>query len=72
MPIMGFVCACSYTKKDSDLASSQARLRDVEALLNTKEASLATALSEKKSLEATVADLQAQLREVPPNFCLSL
>lgn len=61
---MSYVCVCSYTKKDTDLANSQARLKDVEALLNTKEASLATAYSEKKGLEAMLADLQAQIQEV--------
>ncbi|KAM9456589.1 lamin-B1 isoform 1-T2 [Clarias gariepinus] len=54
----------NYTKKDTDLANSQARLKDVEALLNTKEASLATAYSEKKGLEAMLADLQAQIQEL--------
>ncbi|XP_062870177.1 lamin-B1 isoform X3 [Trichomycterus rosablanca] len=53
----------NYARKDSDLASCQARLKDVEALLNNKEASLATALSEKKTLEVTLADMQAQLKE---------
>lgn len=54
----------SYAKKDSDLAGCQARLKDVEALLNSKEASLATALSERKSLEGSLADLQAQIQEL--------
>ncbi|KAF5901945.1 lamin-B1, partial [Clarias magur] len=54
----------NYAKKDTDLASSQARLKDVEALLNTKEASLATAYSEKKNLEAMLAELQAQIQEL--------
>lgn len=58
------ICGCSYAKKDADLAGCQARLKDVEALLNTKEASLATAYSEKKNLEAMLADLQAQFQEV--------
>lgn len=58
------ICGCSYAKKDADLAGCQARLKDVEALLNTKEASLATAYSEKKSLEAMLADLQAHIQEV--------
>uniref|UniRef100_A0A8B9L146 Lamin B1 n=1 Tax=Astyanax mexicanus TaxID=7994 RepID=A0A8B9L146_ASTMX len=53
----------SYAKKDSDLAGCQARLKDVEALLNSKEASLATALSERKALEGSLADLQAQIHE---------
>ncbi|XP_053501185.1 lamin-B1 [Ictalurus furcatus] len=54
----------NYAKKDADLAGCQARLKDVEALLNTKEASLATACSEKKGLEAMLADLQAQIQEL--------
>lgn len=54
----------SYAKKDSDLAGCQARLKDVEALLNSKEASLATALSERKALEGSLADLQAQIQEL--------
>ncbi|XP_007252495.2 lamin-B1 [Astyanax mexicanus] len=54
----------SYAKKDSDLAGCQARLKDVEALLNSKEASLATALSERKALEGSLADLQAQIHEL--------
>uniref|UniRef100_A0A4W4G9E4 Lamin B1 n=1 Tax=Electrophorus electricus TaxID=8005 RepID=A0A4W4G9E4_ELEEL len=54
----------NYAKKDTDLAVSQARLKDVEALLNTKEASLNTALSEKKGLEGTLADMQAQIQEL--------
>ncbi|XP_036451270.1 lamin-B1 [Colossoma macropomum] len=54
----------SYAKKDADLASSQARLKDVETLLNSKEAGLATALSEKKALEGTLVDLQAQIQEL--------
>uniref|UniRef100_W5UB76 Lamin-B1 n=1 Tax=Ictalurus punctatus TaxID=7998 RepID=W5UB76_ICTPU len=54
----------NYAKKDADLAGCQARLKDVEVLLNTKEASLATACSEKKGLEAMLADLQAQIQEL--------
>ncbi|XP_027029434.2 lamin-B1 isoform X2 [Tachysurus fulvidraco] len=54
----------NYSKKDADLAGCQARLKDLEALLNTKEASLATAYSEKKGLEAMLADLQAQIQEL--------
>ncbi|XP_072515125.1 lamin-B1 [Salminus brasiliensis] len=54
----------SYAKKDADLAGCQARLKDVEALLHSKEASLATALSERKTLEGTLADLQEQIQEL--------
>ncbi|KAI4882666.1 hypothetical protein NFI96_014655 [Prochilodus magdalenae] len=61
----------SYAKKDADLAGSQARLKDVEALLNSKEASLATALSEKKALEGTLAGLQAQIQELEASWASS-
>ncbi|XP_076876125.1 lamin-B1 [Brachyhypopomus gauderio] len=54
----------NYAKKDNDLAVSQARLKDVESLLNTKEATLNTTLSEKRGLEGTLADLQAQMQEL--------
>ncbi|GAA6105455.1 lamin-B1 isoform X2 [Tachysurus ichikawai] len=54
----------NYSKKDADLAGCQVRLKDLEALLNTKEGSLATAYSEKKGLEAILADLQAQIQEL--------
>ncbi len=61
---MPFPLPFSYKKKDSEATGAQARLRDVEAQLNSKEAMLATALSEKRGLEATLADLQEQLQEV--------
>lgn len=54
----------SYAKKDSEAAGAQARLKDLEAQLNSKDAMLATALSEKRGLEETLADLQEQLQEV--------
>ncbi|XP_036384578.1 lamin-B1 [Megalops cyprinoides] len=54
----------NYAKKDADLAGTQARLKDMEAALNNKEAVLATALSEKSSLEASVVDLQQQIHEL--------
>lgn len=54
----------SYAKKDSEAGGAQARLKDLEAQLNSKDAMLATALSEKKGLEETLADLQEQLQEV--------
>lgn len=68
--MMCCVFVCSYAKKDTDLVGCQARLKDVEALLNTKEASLATAYSEKKGLEAMLSDLQAQIQEVHLSFYL--
>lgn len=54
----------SYNKKDTEAAAAQARLKDLEAQLNSKEATLATALSEKRGLEATLAELQEQLQDV--------
>lgn len=54
----------SYSKKDSEAASAQARLKDLEAQLNSKDALLATALSEKRGLEVSLADLQEQMQEV--------
>ncbi|KAG7476482.1 hypothetical protein MATL_G00083410 [Megalops atlanticus] len=54
----------NYAKKDADLAGTQARLKDMEAALNSKEAVLATALSEKSALEASVVDLQQQIHEL--------
>ncbi|XP_029941103.1 lamin-B1 [Salarias fasciatus] len=54
----------SYNKKDSEAAAAQTRLRDLEAQLNSKEALLATALSENRGLEATLAELREQLQEL--------
>ncbi|XP_010904206.1 lamin [Esox lucius] len=51
-------------KKESDLEAALARLKDLEALLNSKDASLSTALSEKRSLDAEVRDLKGQLAKV--------
>lgn len=59
----------SYNKKDCDAAGAQARLKDLEAELNSKEAMLVTALSERRGLETTVTDLQEQLQEVPHFRC---
>lgn len=50
--------------KENDLVATAARLREVEALLNSKDASLATALGEKRTLEAEVKDLKMQLAKV--------
>lgn len=61
----------SYDKKDSEAAGAQARLKDLEAQLNSKEAMLATALSEKRGLEVTLVDLQEQLHEVEHCFSLN-
>lgn len=62
----------SFVKKESDLGSSQARVKEVEALLNSKEAALITAASERKTLEKTLADLQLHVQEVQrPEFILN-
>ncbi|NXL95243.1 LMNA protein, partial [Alectura lathami] len=51
-------------KKENDLMTAQARLKDVEALLNSKEAALSTALGEKRNLESEVRDLRAQVAKL--------
>ncbi|XP_033952089.1 LOW QUALITY PROTEIN: lamin-B1 [Pseudochaenichthys georgianus] len=56
--------AHNFNKKDSEAAGSQARLKDLEAQLNSKDAMLATALSEGRGLEAMMADLREQLQEL--------
>lgn len=56
--------AHNFNKKDSEAAGSQARLKDLEAQLNSKDAMLATALSEGRGLEAMLADLREQLQEL--------
>ncbi|XP_061839263.1 lamin-A-like isoform X2 [Nerophis lumbriciformis] len=52
------------TKKESDLAAALLRLKDLEALLNSKDASLTTALGEKRSLEAENRDLKTQVAKL--------
>ncbi|XP_029920395.1 lamin-A-like [Myripristis murdjan] len=52
------------TKKESDLAGALLRLKDLEALLNSKDASLTTALGEKRNLEAENRDLKAQVAKL--------
>lgn len=54
----------SNHKKDSDAGEANARLKDLEAQLSAKNARLATSLSEKTVLEATVGDLQEQIDKV--------
>ncbi|XP_004573605.2 lamin-A [Maylandia zebra] len=56
------------TKKESDLEAALVRLRDLEALLNSKDAALSTALGEKRTLEAEVKDLKAQLAKLEVNL----
>ncbi|XP_009984527.1 PREDICTED: lamin, partial [Tauraco erythrolophus] len=51
-------------KKEGDLLTAQARLKEVEALLNSKEATLSTALGEKRNLETEVRDLRAQVAKL--------
>ncbi|XP_049908764.1 lamin-B1 isoform X1 [Epinephelus moara] len=51
-------------KRDSEAAGAQAKLLDLEAQMNSKEAMLATALSENRGLEAKLADLREQLQEL--------
>lgn len=46
------------------MAGAQQRLKDLEALLNSKDASLTTALGEKRSLEVENRDLKAQIAKV--------
>lgn len=46
--------------------AAQARLKDLEALLNSKEAALSTALSEKRTLEGELHDLRGQVAKVTP------
>ncbi|XP_062409382.1 lamin-B1 isoform X2 [Sardina pilchardus] len=54
----------THAKKDTDLSGALVRLKDLEALLNSKDAALANALCEKRALEAAMADLQAQVQEL--------
>ena len=54
----------SYTKRDGEATASRARVKELEALLNSKDATLATTLSEKRGLEAGLADAQGRLQEV--------
>ncbi|XP_064412329.1 lamin-B1 [Latimeria chalumnae] len=58
----------NYAKKESDLIGTQAKLRELEAALNSREAALATALGEKHSLEGDVEDLQSQLSQLEAAF----
>ena len=58
------MCLYRNAKRESDLQAALSKLRDLEALLNVKDASLSTALGEKQILEAEVKDLKAQLAKV--------
>uniref|UniRef100_A0A3Q2Q902 Lamin A n=1 Tax=Fundulus heteroclitus TaxID=8078 RepID=A0A3Q2Q902_FUNHE len=55
-------------KKESDLEAALLRLRDLEAMLNSKDAAYTTALGEKRNLEAEVKDLKAQLAKLDVNL----
>ncbi|MED6251481.1 hypothetical protein ATANTOWER_031424 [Ataeniobius toweri] len=52
------------TKKESELAAALQRLRDLEALLNSKDASLTTTLGEKRNLDVENRDLKAQVAKL--------
>ncbi|XP_013922787.1 PREDICTED: lamin-B1-like [Thamnophis sirtalis] len=58
----------NYAKKESDLNCALAKLREFEASLNTKEAALATALGDKKSLEGELEDLKDQFNQLEAAF----
>ncbi|XP_059679693.1 lamin-L(III) isoform X2 [Gavia stellata] len=49
------------SKKEADLNLAQARMRDLDAQLNAKEAALATALNENRSLENDLRELKDQV-----------
>ncbi|KAM9460793.1 lamin-B2 [Clarias gariepinus] len=53
-----------YKKKDGDLASAQARIKELESQYNQSEATLTTSLSENAALAAEIADLKNQLIKV--------
>lgn len=57
-------CLYRNTKKESELAGALQRLKDLEALLNSKDASLTTALGEKRNLEVENRDLKTQVAKV--------
>ncbi|XP_072201321.1 lamin-B3-like isoform X1 [Excalfactoria chinensis] len=49
------------SKKEADLNLAQARMRDLDAQLNAKEADLATALNENRTLENGIRELKDQV-----------
>ncbi|XP_053557602.1 lamin-B1 [Bombina bombina] len=61
----------SYSKKESDFNSAQARLRDLEAALNSKDAALATAQNDQKALEEEVTDLKAEIAQLTASLALA-
>lgn len=54
----------SYAKKESDFNGVQVKLKELEAALHSKEAALATALGDKRSLEGELDDSRDQLAQV--------
>lgn len=54
----------NYAKKESDLSGAQIKLREYEAALNSKDAALATALGDKKSLEGDLEDMKDQIAQL--------
>ncbi|XP_037130235.1 lamin-A-like [Syngnathus acus] len=52
------------SKKESDLDAALIRLRDLEALLNSKDATLNTSLGEKRTLELELKELKAQIAKL--------
>lgn len=56
--------SCRNSKKESDLNVAQARVRDLDAQLNAKEADLATALNENRTLENELRELKDQVLSV--------
>ncbi|KAM9167389.1 lamin-B1 [Mergus octosetaceus] len=59
--VVGFTC---YAKKESDFNEVQARVRELEAALHAKEAALATALSDKRSLEGELKNSREQFAQL--------
>ncbi|KAF5913490.1 hypothetical protein HPG69_017108 [Diceros bicornis minor] len=58
------LASLGYAKKESDLNGAQIKLREYEAALNSKDAALATALGDKKSLEGELEDLKDQIAQL--------
>lgn len=54
----------SYKRKDGDWTTSQGRIKELEVLFHRSEAELTATLTEKRSLEAEVADLLSRLAKV--------
>ncbi|XP_010187709.1 PREDICTED: lamin-B1-like, partial [Mesitornis unicolor] len=53
-----------YTKKESDLNGVQVKLRETEGALNSKEAALAAALGDNRSLEGEIGDLKERIEQL--------